>query len=358
MSLAYSTESLAQSLHQLGLPFAEFFARALVALLTARKISLHRFAELRYHIAHLMPGEHDLEANRQQLRRCLDHEILTQQVWTLAIAALLPRAKWTLAIDRTEWKRGKTTVNLLVLAVVVHNCAVPLLWTVMPSCGASDTEERKELLGRFVALFGKERMRFVTADREFIGFDWIAWLLKEQIPFRIRIKACEYLLHWDGTEQKAKEWFAWRACRCKPQKMHLWGLPVYVGGKHLYDKEYLVIISNQSGDLLADYRLRWKIETLFQALKGRGFDLESCRLAKEKRLSGWFGFLALGLCWCLKVGQGLDEVDPLPLKKHGRRAVSVFQRGFRLLQSLLSCLAGKPNTEQFHYVIQQLCPVK
>jgi hypothetical protein len=168
-STTYSTESLAQSLHQLGLPFAEFFARALVALLTARKISLHRFAELRYHIAHLMPGEHDLEANRQQLRRCLDHEILTQQVWTLAIAALLPRAKWTLAIDRTEWKRGKTTVNLLVLAVVVHNCAVPLLWTVMPSCGASDTEERKELLGRFVALFGKERMRFVTADREFIG---------------------------------------------------------------------------------------------------------------------------------------------------------------------------------------------
>lgn len=351
MSRSYSTEGLSECLQSLGLPFALFFARALVALLASRKISLHE-------VAHLMPGEQNAEANRQQLRRCLDHETLTQEVWALAIASLLPRAKWVLALDRTEWKRGKTTVNLLVLAVVVHSCAVPLMWTVMPSCGMSDTAERKELLGRFVALFGKQRIRFLTADREFIGFDWIHWLLYEQIPFRIRIKAGEYLRHADGREQKAKDWFAYRACRCKPKKMHLWDLPVYVGGKHLHEKEYVVIISNQSGDLLADYRLRWKIETLFQALKGRGFDLESCRLSQEKRLSGWFGFLALGLCWCLKVGQSLDEQDTLPLKKHGRRPVSVYQRGFRLLQSLLSCLAGRPDEKQFQRTIGQLCPVK
>jgi len=357
MSRSYSTEGIAQCLEDLGLPFSFFFARALVALLTARKISLH-------HIAHLMPGEQDLEANRQQLRRCLDHESLTQQVWTQAIAALLPQSKWVLAVDRTEWKRGETTVNLLVLAVVVHNCAVPLLWTIMPYCGASDTQERIALLTRFVELFGKERMRFVTADREFIGEKWIAWLLREHIPFRIRIKACEYLTHSDGREKKAQDWFALRACACKPKRMELWGLNVYVGGKYLYTNpktkkdEYLVVISNQTGNLLEDYRLRWKIETLFQSLKGRGFDLESCRLSQEKRLSGWFGFLALGLCWCLKVGQTLDEAKPMPLKNNGRRQVSVFQRGFRLLQTLLSCLAGRPNERQFQFAITQLCQSK
>jgi len=303
-----------------------------------------------------MPGEQNPEANRQQIRRCLDHETMPQEVWAQVIAALLPREKWILALDRTEWKRGKTTINLLVLAVVVHGCAVPLLWTVMPNCGASDTAERKELLARFVALFGTERIRFLTADREFIGFDWIVWLLQKHIPFRIRIKACEYLLHTDGRECKAREWFARRACRCKPQRMDLWGLLVYVGGRHLKDKEYLVVISNEPADLLADYRLRWKIETLFQALKGRGFDLESCRLSKERRLSGWFGFLALGLCWCLKVGQSLEEADPLPLKSHGRRAISVFQRGLRLLQSLLACLAGRPRERLFQSVIAELGP--
>ena len=99
--------------------------------------------------------------------------------------------------------------------------------TVMPDCGASDTQERQERLARFLDTFGKERARFLTADREFIGFAWIAWLQKEQIPFRIRIKAGEYLLHGNGREQKARDWFAGRGCRCKPQKMDLWGLSVY-----------------------------------------------------------------------------------------------------------------------------------
>lgn len=341
-------------LSALGLPFADYFARALVGLLSRRKISLQQ-------VAQAMPGPQDTEANRQQLRRCLNHESVTPTVWARAIGTLLPAGKWIMALDRTEWKRGSTTINLLVLAVVVHGCAVPLLWTVMPACGASDTAERKALLSRFVSLFGQDRLRFLTADREFIGFDWIGWLLAQKLPFRIRIKANEFLLRGDGVEKRAWEWFDVRACRCKPQPMDLWGLPVFVGGKRLDTKDkkgrwqYLIVISNEKGaDLLADYRLRWKIETLFQALKGRGFDLEACRLSDEKRLAGWFGFLAIGLCWCLKVGKRLEEVEPLPLKKHGRRAISVVQRGMQLLQQLLAPLAGRPSQQRFLAALQEL----
>ena len=348
MTRPYCTESIANQLATLSLPFPAIFARALVALLTARKISVQ-------HVASLMPGEQNLEANRQQIRRCLDHETLTWQSWARVLAPLLPRTTWTLSLDRTEWKRGNTTVNLLVLAVVVHGCAVPLLWTVMPDCGASDTSERKELLQRFLTFFGKDQIRFLTADREFIGREWIGWLVEKKIPFRIRIKASEYLLHTDGREERARDWFALRACRCKPKAMHLWGLSVFVGGKRLFDGQYLIIISNEfSDDLWEDYRARWKIETLFQALKGRGFDLESCRLSQEKRLSGWFGFLALGLCWCLKVGQCLEEVSPLPVKKHGRRPVSFSHRGLRELQSLLAPLAGNPSPQRFSSVLHLL----
>lgn len=167
-----------------------------------------------------MPGQQNPEANRQQIRRCLEHDSLTTESWTLAIASLLPKGKWILALDRTEclhtlvkWKRGDTTINLLVLAVVVHDSAVPILWTVMPSCGASfstqlresDTAERIALLGRFVALFTRERLRFLTADREFIGAEWIAWLLNERLPFRIRIKANTMLTHEDRAEQSARK---------------------------------------------------------------------------------------------------------------------------------------------------------
>lgn len=351
MTRPYSIESVEDRLADLGVPFSQHFARALVALLTGRKISLH-------HVTHLMPGEQNPEANRQQLRRCLDHQTLTPEAWSSAIGGLLPRNKWVLALDRTEWKRGDTTTNLLVLAVVVHGCSVPLLWTVLPECGASDTAERIELLARFVALFGKERLRFVTADREFIGKEWIGWLLSERIPFRIRIKAGEYLTHWDGRRWRAAEWFDLCTCRCKPREMLLWELPVYVGGKFLKRGGFLIVISNQRSDLLEDYRKRWKIETLFQALKGRGFDLESCRLSLGRRLSRWFGFLALALCWCLKVGAMRDATEPLPLKKHGRRAVSVFQRGLNELQPLLSCLAGRPCPQGFDRVIDLLTTSK
>ena len=354
MTHAYSIEAIEHQLQALGLPFAPHFARALVALLTARKISLHQ-------IAHLMPGNQNPEANRQQMRRCLDHESTAADMWTGVIAALLPKGKWILALDRTEWKRGATTINLLVLAVVVHGCAIPLLWSVVPNPGASDTRERKHLLERFMALLGKERVRFITADREFIGREWIGWLLEQGLAFRIRVKAGEWLRHADPAkgEKRGSQWFGLRACRCKPRAMTLWGLPVYVGGKRLGgSNEYLIVISNEKGDLLSEYRLRWKIETLFQALKGRGFDLESCRLSQERRLSGWFGFLSLGLCWCLKVGRFLDEIAPLPLKKHGRRAISVFQRGLRELQALVCWLAGRPCPARFCCVIQELYPAK
>ena len=135
----------------------------------------------------------------------------------------------------------------------------------------------------------------------------------------------------------------------------MWAASIFT---YLHGTEYLIVISNEPGDRLEEYRLRWKVETLFQAMKGRGFDMESCRLSQERRLSGWFGFLSLGLCWCLKVGRFLDQTAPLPLKKHGRRAASMFGRGLCELQSLLARFARRPCRPRFRRVLQGLCPAK
>jgi len=345
----YSTDAIAQELHALQLPFPDFLARALVGLLTARKATLHQ-------IANLLPGDASPEAKRQQMRRFLDHPARGDGRWAKAIAPLLPQVPWVLALDRTEWQVGTATVNLLVLSVVYAGCAVPLLWIVMPECGASDTTERIQLMARFLALFGASKIRFVTADREFIGAVWVGWLLAQKVPFRIRIKAGEYLLHADGREKRAREWFALRACACKPRRMGLWGLPVFVGGKRLRRNrdEFLIVISNQAGDLLEEYRQRWKIECLFQAFKGRGFDLEASRLVDAVRLSAFLGFLSLALCWCLRAGVFLARLAPQRLKKHGRAPESVFHRGLFWLQALLAPLAGRPSARGFGQVVQLL----
>jgi Transposase DDE domain len=353
-----STDSLTQiqeKMEALQLPFPKNFARALVGLLAGKKISLHE-------VANLMPGEQSLDANRQQIRRNLDHPAMQGNAWSRSIGALLPKNSWTLALDRTTWERGETVINLLVLSVIVHGCSVPLLWTVMPEAGNSDTAERIALMQQFLDIFGAIRWRFLTADREFIGKEWISWLLDRKLGFRIRIRAGEFLTHWDGRRLRAWEFFSQQSCRCKQRKMKLWELDVFVGGKRLYHDNFLIVISSHfvndsTQDVLSEYRLRWRIETLFQALKGRGFDLESCRLSQEIRLSGWFGFLALGLCWCLKVGTLLDERFPLPLKKHKRRAESVFHRGASELQIHLCRVAGRCGALSMERLLQELNPV-
>jgi len=356
MAQTYSTQTITNQLHALGLPFAAVLAGVLTALLTCRKASLHQ-------VANLLPGEAHAEAKRQQIRRTLDQPALSQAAWATTIAALLPvQSPWVLALDRTEWRLGKTTINLLVLAVVCCGCAVPLLWMVLDKPGASDTMERIRLLQRYLALFDKQTIRFVSADREFIGRDWLAWLLGHKVPFRIRIKAGEWLVHTDGRSRRAGHWFGSRACSCKPRPMLLWGLPVFAGGKPLRrnrgnkSDECLIVVSNEAGDLLQEYRLRWKIEALFQAFKGRGFEMETSRLCDPVRLSGWFGLLSLALCWCLRVGEFLARVEPLRLKKHGRAAQSIFHRGLNELQALLAPLSGRPCEAAFVRAVRQLRP--
>lgn len=74
------------------------------------------------------------------------------------------------------------------LAIAYRGAAIPLFWLLLAKRGNSNTAERIELLSRFIETFGKERIACLTADREFIGKEWIGYLKKENIPFRIRIR--------------------------------------------------------------------------------------------------------------------------------------------------------------------------
>jgi hypothetical protein len=344
MTPPYCIQQIEAALRPLPLPNPKFLAAFLVGLLTCQKA---RFAK----IAHAMPGEAKPTSHEMRLRRYLDHPCLTRSAFARTLAALLPMSTpWVLAIDRTNWERGETDVNLLSLAVVVGKTAVPLLWCDLSHPGNSDTKERIALLREFLTLFGKHCIRLITADREFIGEDWLAWLHDQNLPFLIRIRKNDLLTHPDGTCQEASRYFALRAdaCRNKKQTWDLWGTPVHVGGKRLRARptkdgkaptqDWLIVVSNRpSADLLALYRLRWGIETLFQAMKGRGFDLEGCCTPRIER---FLGLLALGFVWSLRAGLYQQGVDPRRPLKHGRPARSWFRRGLDYLHRLLAPLAG------------------
>ena len=82
------------------------------------------------------------------------------------------------------------------------------------------------------------------------------------------------------------------------------------------------------------YRKRWSIETAFAWLKSRGFNLEDTHLTKAKRLELLLGVLAVCLCWALWVGLCKHRCKPIKIKKHGRRAISIFRLGLDHLQHI------------------------
>ena len=104
----------------------------------------------------------------------------------------------------------------------------------------------------------------------------------------------------------------------------------------LEDGALLIVATNRAPErAIADYGKRWAIETLFGCLKTRGFCLESTYPKEPERLSRRIALLAIGLCWAFRTGKWLVEQKPIVIKKHGRKAKSIFRYGFDYLRRIL-----------------------
>src|SRR5712692_11448102 len=101
---------------------------------------------------------------------------------------------WILAIDRTNWDFGKTTINILMISVVWNGMSIPLLWMLLPTAGNSSTKERTGLLDRLRAAFPDLKIASLMGDREFIGDAWMAYLQRENIPFVLRLRENQHVL--------------------------------------------------------------------------------------------------------------------------------------------------------------------
>jgi hypothetical protein len=97
-------------------------------------------------------------------------------------------SSWVLILDHSQWQFGRADINFLVLGIVWRGVSWPVLWTVLPKRGNSNTAERIALVERFMALFGAERIAWLLADREFVGHEWLAYLHARGLRFRIRVK--------------------------------------------------------------------------------------------------------------------------------------------------------------------------
>jgi len=294
------------------------------------------------HISGEMPTRAKVESTYRRLQRFFQHVALGQD-WS---ARLVVRQRglsgtWNLCLDRTNWKIGRKEINLLVLAIATRRYRVPLIWTVLGKAGNSNTKERIALMRRYLGLFGSGNIKYLLADREFIGLDWLAFLHDQGIPFIIRVKSNQYVICEDGTRQSLRKLL--RTCRGPRTFTAHFGAvgdaaPLWLNfaARRIKGKELLIVASNRPAHhALTTYRKRWAIECLFAETKTKGFNLEDTRLTITKKLDLLIGIVALAMAWAAKTASAKLGNRKRPRKSHGRYAKSIFRIGLDEIRRLL-----------------------
>ena len=95
---------------------------------------------------------------------------------------------YTLTMDRTNWKFGDVNINALVLGIAYAHMSFPILFRLLPKRGNSNFKERINIMERFIRLFGRDSIKCLVADREFVGNKWFKWLNDNAIQYNIRIR--------------------------------------------------------------------------------------------------------------------------------------------------------------------------
>jgi hypothetical protein len=249
-----------------------------------------------------------------------------------------------LTMDRTNWQFGQRHINVLMIALAWEGIACPLLWSVRARPGNSSTKARTDLMKRLLKILPAQRIKALVADREFIGSDWLSFLDQEKVPFYIRLRRDLRLVSPTGRRRRVERYFSHLAVgqvRRLPGQRRIGEVSVRLAGMKYTDDngrtEYLIVATNASvGEALRMYRRRWEVETLFAALKRRGFFLEVTHVSEPERIERLVGLLTLAFLWAHRVGQWLDTVvRPLRFKKHERLERSLFRYGLDHLQSVL-----------------------
>lgn len=282
----------------------------------------------------------------RRIQRFMASYMLDTDLIARLIFRLLPhKPPFRLAMDRTNWKFGQQNVNVLVIAVVYHGVAFPLLFSMLPKFGNSNTSERIELIERFIRLFGAHALDCLTADREFVGERWIKYLNDNDIRYYIRIRENFWVLQpHNGKLVKASWLFCdlpLNGCRANRRIVSLNNQLCYLSGSKVKNKdgkpELQIIISyNSPEDALDIYKERWQIETAFRALKTSGFNVEDTHLTDIERIEKLFALAIVAFTWAYLVGVYLHTfIKPIPTKKHGNKAKSLFKYGLTYIASTL-----------------------
>lgn len=348
----------------------KFIARFTAALLQLTTTNLRR-------LALALKGSVQPASNYRRIQRFLSGYAVDYTTLGRLLVRLLPQQPpYIVVVDRTEWHFGSMPVNILMIGIAHRGICFPVVWTALPSGGGSGADDQTRVLERLLTVVEAASIEAVVADREFIGAAWLAHLKTQEIPFVIRLRSDRRVgLSPEGPALPVRM-FA-RGCsvgqtRLLEGKRYLYGaeqtaVAVQIVARRLADSStdrsdrFLILAlsdvepegtldaENSDAEPAADkalrlYRRRWEIETLFAALKSRGFNLEQTCVTCPERIERLIGLLALAFCWSHLIGEKRARLHGRPRQlAHGRRERSLFRYGLDRLQEILLTFEEQPR---------------
>lgn len=268
-------------------------------------------------------------------------------------------APLTLIIDRTNWKLGKSNINILCVSVLGDGYCVPIIWKLLDKRGNSNQTERMELMEELKKIPNIPRIKTVIGDREFIGIEWLRYLKSNKIGILIRLKENLYVGRYKkmikvssiirGNTRRLKQ--------CDKKKYWLEDLQIYIHGfryKNVDNRIENLIVASFESDIKVseEYAQRWHIESMFKNFKSNGFNMEDTHVTDFHRLETLFGLVTLGYICAVNAGKIIQEEMPelFKLAANLRPKLSIFRAG---LDDLMNVLLNNMHN-RFHLVFKFL----
>ena len=300
------------------------------------------------------------KSSLRRIQRFMAHYTFDSDLIAQLIFSLLPQqSALILSIDRTNWKFGQTDINIFMLGVVYKGVAFPLLFTMLDKRGNSNSQERIDLVSRFIKLFGKDCIKSIVADREFVGDHWLGFLNRNKIKYYIRIRN-NFKVVLPHKNKTIKAWLLFNGYKTNefvyyPKIVRVNGRLCYLSGCKLRSKnakpDFLIIVSfNAPEKASIQYKQRWQIEMCFKAMKSSGFDIENTHLKDIERIQKLVLLVMVAFVWCYKVGIYLNQIIPIKIKKHGRRAKSIFKYGLDYIAATLLNPVNQNNIDLMRFL--------
>lgn len=312
----------------------KMLVQTICAVIESRSVSLPE-------VAHHLNPEVKTASNETRLRDFFREVTFNYDELAAVLVNFLkeqPNVKVRLTVDRTNWKFGTHATNILMIIASKGSYSVPLYWEMLDNKGGnSNTEQRIDIFKKCIDIIGAQQVGLVLGDREFIGHDWLKFLKDNKLPFCVRVPKSHYIENINQTKFKAED--VWAKHKQRTDKSifeHCMVDGVWGGAMITTDAkgELLYLFGTADARKLDQfYAKRWTIETMFQAFKGRGFDLEVTHISKNDRLRKLVGVVALAFAFCIAMGQFKHDHDKkITIRKHGRKTKSFFRYGLDFLR--------------------------